>query len=696
MRKHASHVVASLLVLAGLFIGFQALAQSQGDPVVQKIIALGTNDNQVMTWADYASNRFGGRVTGSNAYNDATAWAAWQFKQWGIDATLEEVGEVPVGFNRGPWFGRMTKPAEKALRFGTPTSTSGTRGIQRGPVVILKADPFSIPGRNAKPEDVEKKRTAVQAAIAEVDANKSTIKGAWVLIPGASTGFARDGRRNTPEYADATLMPPLTKALVDAGALGTIQSAKEPISMLDGFADSWDKLPTLPDIKLLDTQYDEIKKLAEANQPVELEFDIRNWFKMGPVKYHNVVATIRGTTWPDEYVVLGGHFDCFDSGTGGVDDGSGFSPGMEAIRLIKAAGAKPKRSIVMILFAAEENGLVGSQAWLKKHPEVQPKIVLMINRDGSPSAITGATVPTAWYPDFEAMTAPLDSLNPKWPFKLVKNDYPSPKPERPGGSDHSSFQMVGVPTLSFQVTREYTYRYAWHTLNDLYSELVPYTDHQKHSALVTAVVAYGVANLDKPLVRDGVYLPDGLYADIVVGTGENPKRVMASLDYVNAPIQTANFIRIVEGKSPQPAGAGGPPPGMGIGGQRPPEPPPIGTIVDVKGGLASAVIASDVQKSVAVAKLPKTRNAALKHDAAGVLGVSGPNAFYLTLQKNAGLDRKYTAIGTVIAGLDQLKDWKKGDGVRSVRIIRVGQGARDFKTDDEAFKTLMAPPATKK
>ena len=73
-------------------------------------------------------------------------------------------------------------------------------------------------------------------------------------------------------------------------------------------------------------------------EPVELEFDIRNWFKMGPVPYHNVVAVIPGTTHKDEWVVLGAHFDSFDGGTGAVDDGSGFSPGMEAMRLIKMAG----------------------------------------------------------------------------------------------------------------------------------------------------------------------------------------------------------------------------------------------------------------------------------------------------------------------------------------------------------------------
>jgi len=714
----------ALLVAA---VGFQALpfAQAAEDPVVRRIIELGTKNNQVMTWNDYASNRFGGRETGTNSYTDATAWAVWQFKQFGLDAQLEEVGELPVGFNRGPWFGKMLKPTEKALRFGTPSFTAGTKGIQRGPVVVLKADPFSIPGRaqGGQPvpkENVEKKRAAVEAAIAEVNANKAAFKGAWVLIPGASSGFARDGRRGSklpdgsPEYLDAAMMPLLTKALVEAGALGTIQSAtppsaiqpdrnsEPPINILDGFVASWDTLPVLPDIKLLNTQFNEIKALVEKGEPVVLEFDIRNHFKMGPIKYHNVVATLRGTTYPDEFIVIGGHFDAFTGGTGGVDDGSGFAPGMEAIRLIAASGAKPKRSIVFIAFAAEEQGLVGSQAWLKKHPELHGKIVVMINRDGSPSAIIGASVPETWYEDFRTITAPLATLHPKWPFTLVRG-LPRAHATSPGGTDSSSFEMQSVPTLNFTTTGartgpdgkeipSYTYSYAWHTLNDLYSELVPYTEHQQHSAMVTAVVAYGVANLDKPLVRDGVYLPDGLFATLSIGSGDDVRQIMTTLDYVNAPLATANFVRIAEGKTPQPGGGrGGPPPGMGGGGRggRGADVPPIGQVLDVKGGLATMQIVSDVQKSVAIPKLPKTTNKALKHDATGVIGLSGPNTFYLTLQKKGNLDGKSAAIGRVIAGADHLQGLKKGEPIRSIRITRVGQAARDFKTDDEAFKKLM-------
>lgn len=689
MRKRALLFGIAVVVLASLAVGVQTPARPADDPVVKKVIELGTTDNRVMVWNDYASNRFGGRESGTNAYNDAADWAVWQFRQWGLEAELDEAGEVPVGFNRGPWFGKMVKPAEKTLFFGTPSFTAGTKGVQRGAIVLLKSDPFSIPGRNATPENVEKKRAAVEAAIAEVRANAGAFKGAWVLIPGESTGFARDGRRGTPEYADAKLIPPLTAALVEAGALGTIQSSKtEPFRMMDGYVESWDKLPVLPDIKLAEGQYNEIKGLAEKGERVELEFDIRNWFKMGPVKFHNVVATLRGSEFPDEYVVVGGHFDCFSAATGAVDDGSGFAPAMEALRLIQAAGGRPKRSIVVILFAAEEIGLVGSQAWLKNRPGIAPRITMMINRDGSPSAITGAVVPETWLADFRKITAPLIALNPKWPFKLER-DVPRAQATSPGGTDSSSFEMEGVPTLRFRTQTDYVYTHAWHTLYDLYSELVPYTAHQQHSALVTAVVAYGTANLESLLPREGVYLADGLYANIAIGAADAPVRIMTTLDFVNAPLQAANFVRIVEGKNAGQRGVGVGPRGGGPprGGPRR-EIPPIGT-VDLRDGLIAGLVVSDAQRSVAIPSLPLAANPALKHDAAGVLGVSGPNGFYLTLQKRAGLDRKATAIGMTIAGLDLLRSVKKGDAIRSIRIVRVGQAARDFKTDDEAFQKLL-------
>ena len=394
---------------------------------------------------------------------------------------------------------------------------------------------------------------------------------------------------------------------------------------------------------------------------------------MGPVPYHNIVGVIPGTTYPDEYVILGGHFDSFDGGTGGVDDGSGFSPGMEAMRLIKEAGGAPKRSIAMVLFAAEEIGLVGSQDWLADNPDLHDNIVTMINRDGSPSAITGAVVPPGWFEAMEDIAAPLVELNPKWPFELSVNHYPSLKPTNPGGTDASSFSMMGIPTFRFRTETDYSYGRAWHTLYDTYSELVPYTEHQEHSALVTAVVAYGIANLDEPLTREGSYLPDGIFADISTASGA---RVIASLDYQNAPLQTANFIRLVEGGE-------GPPQGRG------PAVASIGRIEDVASGRINAVFDSQIQRELEVDNLPLDENPMVKHDGPGVLGMSGTSSFYLTLDRDPDLDGRFTALGRVVAGAHVLGDMAGGDPIRSVRILRSGDAAQAFRTDDEAFRRLL-------
>jgi hypothetical protein len=235
--------------------------------------------------------------------------------------------------------------------------------------------------------------------------------------------------------------------------------------------------------------------------------------------------------------------------------------------------------------------------------------------------------------------------------------------------------MAGVPTFNFRTQTDYSYNRAWHTLYDTYSELVPYTRHQEHSAVVTAVVAYGIANLDEPLTRDGVYLPDGLFADITTVSGA---RVITTLDYENAPLQTAYFVRLVEGDGSQPQGGG-----RGRAG------PPPGRIEAVGGGRIDAVIDGEAQLPLVIPDLPLTPNPSVRNDGPGVLGLSGSDRFYLTLAGDAGLDRSFTALGRVIAGADVLGDFTAGDGIRSIRILRSGEAALGFKTDDQTFQALL-------
>jgi len=504
------------LVLFSLTLG------AQQDKVVRRIIELGRTDNRTMQHLDVISNRFGGRLSGSDAYNNAALWCASEFRKWGMEVILEEAGTVPVGFNRGPWFGRMLSDNGLILNFATPSYTSGTRGVQRGHVLM-----------EPKSRD-------------EFNRMKGALKGSWVLIGGMNNGWPVDyspagdsvragvmlyndsiaainreimlENRSNPGQPQKELLPLkeepalFYREMREAGILGIIQASEVPIRALYDRKNinkmSFDNLPTVCDIKLDKHQYAIIEQMARERKYFLLEFDIRNHFKPGPVPYHNVIGIIRGTQFPDEYVMMGAHLDAFDVATGGVDDGSGVSPVMEAARLIMAAGGKPRRTILACLWAAEEYGLFGSKHWVETNKEKLPKISNYFNRDGGPTVASGLTVPEAMYDDFKKVCEPLNDINPQFPFTLSKRTQPPrPKPTTAGGSDHAWFAINGVPTLSFEIpdTKGYNFSYMeiWHTERDTYDKSIP--EYQEHTSVVTAVVVYGLANLNRILSREGLY-----------------------------------------------------------------------------------------------------------------------------------------------------------------------------------------------
>ncbi len=489
--------------------------------VIARIITAGTTDNRAMHHLDILCNRIGGRLIGSNAYDIAADWAAGELRSWGVEVTMDSVGSLPVGFNRGPWFGRMLSENGMVLHFATPSYTSGTKGVQRGHVLI------------------EPKTQA------EFDRMKGRLKGAWVLVGGESKGWPIDFSEKGDRRRDSVKLVNLDiekknneirrefwrtrtidlrkellpfsvepaifyKEMVEAGILGIIQSAPVPITALydrnNIMQMTWENLPSVPDIKLDENQYKIIEQMAKERRDFELEFDIRNHFRPGPVPYYNVIGTIPGTEFPDEYVILSAHLDAYDVATGGVDDGSGVSPVMEAARLIMLSGAKPKRTILITLWAGEEFGLLGSQSWVDRNPDKLQKISNLFNRDSGPLPPTGMSVSDSMWDDMVEVCKYVNTINPEIPFTLTRRT-PSPKPEKASGSDSGPFAVAGVPTMGFALTdiKGYNFDYMeiWHTERDLYTKSIP--EYQEHAALVTAIVALGVANLDHPLSRDGYY-----------------------------------------------------------------------------------------------------------------------------------------------------------------------------------------------
>jgi Zn-dependent M28 family amino/carboxypeptidase len=190
-----------------------------------------------------------------------------------------------------------------------------------------------------------------------------------------------------------------------------------------------------------------------------------------------------------------------------VDDGNGVSVTMEAARLLAACGARPKRTLLFCIWTGEEFGLLGSKFFVENKTVPMEAISNYFNRDGGPTMATGVSVPAAMYDDFVKVCKPLEEYSDV-PFKVEKREGPAgPRPKQAGGSDHSYFAMNGVPTISFRETDprgwNFDYREIWHTESDVYNKLIP--EYMEHSAVVTAVTMYGLANLDHLLSRDGLY-----------------------------------------------------------------------------------------------------------------------------------------------------------------------------------------------
>ena len=510
---------AFLTVVAAVSFCFGAAAQ---DKVVSKVLEYGREDNRTMVHADYLSNVIGGRIVGSAALTEAENWVKEQLESWGLEVMVQEVGQVPVGFNRGPWFGRMLSEDGMILHFGTPSYTAPTHGKQKGHVL---AEPRSR---------------------RELERMKGALKGAWVLLEAESNGMAIDWsdeanarrgeviaaneeieRKNMEimrwnwSHRDSTEKPmlpyekctaPFYKELVEAGVLGFIRSARVPLQLMydraNCFKMSIDSLPSVCDICLDERQFDIVKAKVSRKEDFLLEFDIRNHFSRGPVKYRNIIGVMKGSKYPKEYVLAGGHLDSYDAGTGAVDDGNGTCVTLEAARLLAASGAKPKRTILFCFWSAEEFGLLGSKHFVESKTVPMDKISNYFNRDGGPLMATGVNVPDAMYDDFVKVCKPLESYNQDIPFIVTKREGPAgPRPSRPGGSDHAYFAMNGVPTISFRETDprgwNFDYREIWHTESDTFNKLIP--EYMEHSAVVTAVTLYGLANLDHLLSREGLY-----------------------------------------------------------------------------------------------------------------------------------------------------------------------------------------------
>jgi carboxypeptidase Q len=470
---------------SALFVAlFSALASAgQEDMDAAKVIALGRAENRVMEHLDHLVNRIGPRLTGSDNFRNACAWARERFESFGlVNCRLEKWGEFPVGFNRGPSSGRMVAPEKKELHFATDAWTAGTLGTVSGPAVLAPAD------------------------AAELEAVRPRLAGAWVVAPpspGRGGAGARTARDREGAAAERAFRDSLEKAYDAAGVAGTIRAGRGDLVLTGGrYKVDFEKLPTRPSITLLAAEHQSIVDHLKAGEEVRLEFDVRNWFVKGPIAVSNVIAEIPGTEKPDEVVIVGGHLDSWDGATGTTDNGTGVATTLEAARLLAKSGVKPKRTIRFMLWGGEEEGLLGSRAYVKEHKDEMAKISAVLVHDGGTNYCDGITATPPMVKDLERIFAPVASLDPEMPFKVREV-----KGLSGGGSDHASFLQADVPGFFWSQKGSANYNHTHHTQFDTFDQAVP--QYEKNSSIVIAVGALGIANLPSLLPRENLRAPEG-------------------------------------------------------------------------------------------------------------------------------------------------------------------------------------------
>jgi len=426
------------------------------DPVVDAIIKEERDHSRVMEYLDHLVNKIGPRLTSSTRLTQACEWTRSEFEKMGLQARLEEWGTFPVGFDRGPWSAKMVEPESMDLMIGFNSWSAGTDGPVTGPAILA-------------PENDE-----------DLKAVKDKLKGAWVL---SST-------RGPEKYR---------VAYDEAGIAGVIRTEGNELIHTGGNSRiEWAKLPTRVTVTMLGSQHKKIVDLLKLGKAVKLTIDIKVEFKQGPIKLYNVIAELPGSEKPDELVIVGGHIDSWDGATGATDNGTGVSTTLEAARLLTKAGAKPKRTIRFMLWSGEEQGLLGSRAYIKAHPEETPKISAVLVHDGGTNYASGINATEPMAPIFEKALAPLLNLDTEMRFTVRKvQGLPFGI-----GSDHDSYLGAGVPGFFWLQAGRAKYGFGHHTQNDTYELAIP--EYQRHTSMVAAIAALRIADLQDLVPRTGL------------------------------------------------------------------------------------------------------------------------------------------------------------------------------------------------
>ncbi|MGH9314649.1 MAG: M20/M25/M40 family metallo-hydrolase, partial [Vicinamibacterales bacterium] len=289
--------------------------------------------------------------------------------------------------------------------------------------------------------------------------------------------------------------------LIANGALVRVNDAGRDHGQIRAFQNrTYDPSKALPTVVLRNEDYGRISRILGDGTPVELEFTIVNQvYPEGKTSY-NVIAEIPGADKKAEVVMLGGHLDSWHAATGATDNAIGCAVMMEAARILKAISVKPRRTIRVALWSGEEQGLLGSKAYVKAHfgrfEEPKPEFETFngyFNVDSGTGRIRGASI----FGPAAAATVLREAFTPFEDFGIV--GAVATRSRRAGGTDSTSFNEAGLPGIGLGQDPIQYNSHTWHTNLDTYERIVE--EDVKRSAIAIAAVVYHVAMREERLPR---------------------------------------------------------------------------------------------------------------------------------------------------------------------------------------------------
>lgn len=494
-------LTALLLTEAVAWSAAQVIREPVDLAVVERIRDEGLNRSQIAELGGHLLDVIGPRLTGSTGMRRANEWTAEKLREWGLENVgVEPWGEFGRGWERIEYAGRILTPFVQSLSAQSVAWTGSTPGTVEGAAVIVKVD--SLP-------DLERYRgrlagafvlAAEPAAIGPEFEPRPLRRPLESLFepereperPAPRPEAERERLRRMMEARN--LRRAAAEFLAREGVAAILEPSERAygILRLGGSAAGREPgaPPPPPQLVVSHEQYGQMYRNVQRGIEVRLEVNVQNRFLEDDVRAYNTLGEIPGTDRRDEYVMIGAHLDSWHPGTGATDNGAGSIVMLEAIRILKALGLEPRRTLRIALWSGEEQGLLGSRAWVEQRRELWPKISAYLNVDNGTGRIRGiwAQGNGRAVPIFEQIL---------WPFKEL--GVVAVRQGNTGGTDHLSFDRVGVPGFNFiQDPIEYGTR-THHTNADTFERLV--IDDLKQAAVVVAYTAYHLAVREEMMPR---------------------------------------------------------------------------------------------------------------------------------------------------------------------------------------------------